>query len=199
MDHPVRERIEKPERELSKARDCIEVMRKSKSMLEFEKNWVDFLHHLERSWNKVENLYRKEPSWNGWVGKYRTLRETDPLLSYLSNARDADEHTIQEIVKRQPGSIGINGPRGAGLRIDEMKIGKGLIKIKSPDKIKITFYPGKIGLLPVVNLGRRYEVPKSHLDKPINPDKVVELAEVAEGFYSGFLKAAKEFISKRGN
>ena len=197
MEHPVRERIEQPEKELSRARDSILSMQKSKSIQDFEKNWMDFLHHLERCWHKAENLYRKNPSWDGWAGKYRTLRENDPLLSYLSNARCADEHSIQEIVKQEPGGIGINSADGKGLFIKKMRQEKGLITIRTPNKLKITFYPGRIRLLPVVNLGKGYPVPTRHMEKAINPENAAEIAEMGVSFYSDLLSAAQAFFIKK--
>lgn len=44
-------------------------------------------------------------------GKFESLRKKDQLLSYLINARGADEHTVNEIVGRESGGIGINPAR----------------------------------------------------------------------------------------
>ncbi len=64
-----------------------------------------------------------------------------------------------------------------------MTINKDQISIKSPQKIRVDFIPGKTKLLAVVNRGRTYPVPISHRGKVIDPTKVVEIAETAVEFY----------------
>jgi hypothetical protein len=86
--------------ELSKAREAIKSMRNAKTIDEFEESWKTFLGRLERVWSKSINHFGKSPKWNGWKGKFESLRKSDPLLSYLVNARGAEEHTVNEIIKR---------------------------------------------------------------------------------------------------
>jgi len=93
--------------ELGKARASIEEMHGAKSLSEFEGSWKDFLHKLERVWNKAVNVCGKNPRFNGWKGKYEKLRREDELLAYFTNARDAEEHTVAEITAHQPGGVGI--------------------------------------------------------------------------------------------
>lgn len=178
---------EQPRIELAKAKASIEGMRDAKSLDEFEEHWKTFLNVLERVWNKASHHYSKSPKWNGWKGKYEQLRKKDPLLVYLINARGADEHTVNEIVSREPGGIGINPAEGNSLYIEEMTINKGTISIKSPQKIRVDFIPARTTLLPVVNRGQTFPIPISHLGTPIDPSKVIEVAEAGIEFYEEFL------------
>jgi len=187
---------EQPRIELAKAKTCIEGMRNSRSLDQFEEQWKSLLHRLERIWNKTSHYYGKSPKWNGWKGKYEQLRKKDPLLIYLVNARGADEHTVNEILSREPGGIGINPAEGNSLYIERMSINRGQISIKSPQKIRIDFIPAKTKLLPVVNRGRTYPVPASHRGKVIDPTKVVEVAETAVEFYEEFLNDAESYFVK---
>lgn len=196
MKHPVRLRIEQPRKELGKVRAHIQAMRRAKSIEILEESWTEYLQCLERVWNKACNLYGSNPGWNGWVGKFKTLRDKDPLLAYLQNARGANQHTVQEIVDREPGEIGINPAGGKDLYIDELRISQGKITIKSPQIIKLTFIPAKIKLLPVLNRGIVFPVPTIHLENPINPNNVIEIAEIGAGFYDNFLNAAQAFFSR---
>jgi len=178
---------DQPQIELANAKASIEGMSNARSLDEFEEHWKDFLRRLERVWYKTANYYSKIPKWNGWQGKYKQIRKNDPLLAYLINARGADEHTVNEIVSRKPGSIGINSAEGNSLYIDEMTINKGTISIKSPQKIRLDFSPARTTLLPVVNRGRTYPIPLSHRGTPIDSSKVIEVAEVGLKFYEEFL------------
>ena len=70
------------------------------------------------------------------------------------------------------------------------------LRVKSPQKIRIDFTSAKTELLPVVNRGRRYEVPREHLDQAINPQDVSSVAKVAFGFYESALADAENFFVK---
>lgn len=187
---------DQPKNELAQARAAVDAMRSSKSLDEFEENWKEFLRRLERAWNKACAHFGKSPKWNGWKGKHEALRKSDPLLSYLINARGADEHTVNEIVERKPGGIGINPAEGNTLYIERMEINRGNISIKSPQRLKIEFLPAKTLLLPVVNRGRTYAVPTSHLGKAVDPTNVISVAERGVEFYERLLSEAETFFIK---
>ncbi len=187
---------DQPALELAKAKAAIELMRNAKTLDEFENGWKELLGRLERVWTKGINHFGKSPKWSGWQGKFEPLRRSDPLLSYLVKARGADEHTVNEIVGREPGGIGINPAEGNSLYIEHMTINKGSIVIKSPQKIRVNFLPERTTLLPITNRGRTYPVPTLHLDNPIDPTNVIAIAEAGAQFYEGFLSQAEGFFIK---
>ncbi len=187
---------DQPSIELAKARAAIDKMNNSKTLNEFEDAWKEFLGRLERVWNKGVSQFSKSPKWNGWKGQFEGLRKTDPLLSYLVNARGADEHTVNEIVGREPSSIGIYPAEGNSLYIDHMEINNGNILIESPQKIRVDFLPAKTTLLPIKNRSRVYPVPTSHLGNPVDPTNVIAVADVGAKFYEHFLVKAEEFFVK---
>lgn len=187
---------DKPLQELKTAQLQIDAMRQVGSLDEFEEHWKEFLRRLERVWYKATNHFSRSPKWNGWKGKYEQARKKDPLLSYLKNARGADEHTVGEISEREPGGIGINPAEGNSLYIEKMTINRGVINIQSPQKIRIAFIPAKMKLLPVTNSGRIYKVPTEHFGAKINPKNVIEIAEIAIEFYSKFLEEAEKYFVK---
>ena len=169
-------------------------MRSAKNLDEFEEHWKEFLHRLERVWNKTKAHFSRSPKWHGWVSKYENTRKNDPLLSYLTNARGAEEHTVNEITGREPGGIGINSAQGNSLYIESLEQRDGAIFIKSPQQLKIEFRPARTNLLPVTNRGRTYPVPGAHLDRAINPADVPELATIALLYYRAALENAEKFF-----
>lgn len=185
-----------PALELEKARTAIEAMRNAKTLDEFEKNWKAYLSRIERVWAKGLSHFGKSQKWSGWQGKFKPFRRSDPLLSYLVNARGADEHTVNEIVGREPDGIGINAAEGNSLYIEHMTINNGNIYIKSPQKIRVDFIPSRTTLLPVVNRGRTYPVPTTHLGKLVDPTNVIAVAVAGAEFYERFLSEAEEFFIK---
>jgi hypothetical protein len=187
---------EKSPLELARARAAIEGMRNANTLNEFEEHWKEFLRRLERVWSKAENHFGQNPKWNGWKGQFESLRKTDPLLSYLVNARGADEHTINEILRKEPGNIQISPAEGNVLHVERLVSTPEHFFFKSPQPVKILFFPGKTTLLPVTNRGRHYPVPITHLNNPIDPTNVIAIAETAVQFYQDFLSQAEKAFVK---
>lgn len=78
--------------------------------------------------------------------------------------------------------------------IEHMEINNGVVSIKSPQALKITFYPARTKLLPITNRGRVYSVPTIHLGQAIDPANVVSIAKAALNYYEAFLKEAEKYF-----
>lgn len=188
------QRSDQPSLELARAREAIEKMGAAASLDEYEEHWKEFMRRIERCWSKAHAHYGKSPKWNGWQGKIDRLRRADPLLSYLVNARGAEEHTVNEITTRHPGAISINPAEGNSLYIERMEINSGAVSIRSPQKLKIEFTPARVGLVPVTNRGRTYATPTSHLGNSIDASDVQAVASLALRFYEQILRDAEAFF-----
>jgi hypothetical protein len=171
-------------------------MHASKTSKEFEEHWKEYLQRLERSWNKARAHYGKSPKWTGWQSKIERARRTDELLSYLENARGAEEHSVDEIVEHAPSGIGINPASGNSLYIEKMEMKDGILSVWSPQKLKVEFLPGRMSLIPIVNRGRTYKPPSSHCGASINPVDVIGIAELGFKFYAESLQEAEAFFVK---
>lgn len=190
------QRSDQPSLELARARDAVRKLAVATSIDDFEENWKEFLRRLERCWSKAQAHYGKSPKWGGWQGRIDKLRRVDPLLSYLVNARGAEEHTVNEITERHPGGIGINAAEGNSLYVERMEMNNGVISIKSPQKLRIDFIPDRVGLAPVTNRGRTYATPTSHLGNAVAPNDVQALAQMALDFYEQVLRDADAYFVK---
>ena len=173
-------------------------MRCATSLDELEDQWKQFLSRIERVWNKCESHFSRSPKWAGWKGPYEKARKSDPLLSYLRNARGADEHTIAEIVSREPGTMRIGAGSTGSLHLRGMVIRNGEVFVDGDGSIKLTFTPGRVKLLPVTNRGRTYDLPRSHLGRPVDPDNVIEIAEAGLRYYAGLLDSAERAFCAGG-
>lgn len=198
------QRSDAPHREIARAEQAISAMRAASSIDEFDEHWKQFLHRLERIWNKAVAHFGRSPKWGNWAAKYEKDRRQDMLLSYLCNARGAEEHTTAEVTGRERGGIGIGLADGVGVQPDGSVLIESLIVKSSPEKIhvqsaqplKITFIPEKVRMEPVVNRGRTYPVPTSHLGKAFDAGDLPAIAEVALQYYKSAISKAEEFFVK---
>jgi hypothetical protein len=190
------QRSPQPQIELDRAAEAITAMETAGDLDTFEEHWKEFLRRIERSWNKTIAHYGKSPKWSGWCSKYERARKIDPLLSYLINARGAEEHTVNEITERSGNSIAINPAFGNELYIESLTINQGKIDIKSPMPIKIDFQPARTRLVAVVNRGKTYNVPTSHLGQAVDHENVIRLAQLAQSYYTDAISSAEAFFVK---
>ena len=190
------QRSEKPHDELRQAEAAIEEMRTAKSADGFERGWKEFLRRVERVWSKTAAHFGRSPKWKGWNSKFECARKSDPLLSYLVNARGAEEHTVNEITGRDAGGIGINPAEGNSLYIERMEMQDGILRISSPQKLRIDFLPERMSLLPVLNRGRTYAVPVEHLGRAVNSRDALSIAAAGISYYREALSEAEAFFVK---
>lgn len=147
---------------------------------QFDSFWREFLQKLERAWNKAEAAVSDSPRCKRIIDTAINRRKTDPLLSYLRHARNADEHSLQEVAKDWD----------AKLRAEP-----------SADGITLHWDKWDRPLLPVTNRGVVYDPPRLHLGQGLN-DKLgkgvaepIVVADLALHFYRNLLNQLNETLS----
>jgi hypothetical protein len=180
--------LKHPRAELRAAARALDGMRNAKSLEEFEAEWKEFLTCLEKVWNKVERSCqivrnRFEP----WQGAYHRLRKKDMLLRYLKQARDADNHSIQDFTKIEPGSRSIRFANPLGGYIKHMEIRGSEIVTYEGDPIVVEDKPPHPVAVPVKNNGEWFNPPTSHLGQLVSSHHPVALAEFGLQFYKDYV------------
>jgi hypothetical protein len=185
-----------PWKELTRAESELGAMKTATDMRIRLEHWLDFMRAIERVWNKAEGHFSRSPKWQPWRGRYVRLRKQDPLLIYLAQARNVEEHSSEPSAVAVPGGFSIG--RGAkSVYIEKLRIdGSGRVaEYRGSHPIEIqhpTVAPAGID-----NRGVRYEPPTSHLGNPVQAE-VIPMAELGLAFYRDFLNAAEtEFVGSK--
>lgn len=184
---------DKPWEELELAEAAIQAIIKADGFRDVELAWKRFLHHIDRCWNKAEAHFHRSPKWVGWSGKYVALRRRDELLSYLIAARNADEHTVAELARHEPGHLAISPAiPGGDVYIRNLTIENGVIQnMDIPTPYLLDIQAPRIHLLPVESRTRQiYKVPTRHVGKAISSDAPADVSALGYLFYREFLIAA---------
>lgn len=180
--------LKHPRTELRTAARAVDGMRNAKSLEEFEAEWRAFLTCLEKAWIKVERSCQAfRNKFDPWQSKYHRLRKKDMLLRYLKQARDADNHSIQEFTNIEPGSRSIRFANPHGGYIKHMEIQGSEIVSYEGDPIVIEDKPPHPVAVPIKNNGEWYNPPTSHLDQPITTHHPIVLAELGLKFYENYV------------
>jgi hypothetical protein len=85
-------------REFSRANNAYKELVGIPAFREYERSWRTFLHHIERVWNKTQAISKGRPHWQKIESETTFLRKNDPLLLYITHARNSDEHSISELL-----------------------------------------------------------------------------------------------------
>jgi hypothetical protein len=167
-------------RELAATKRVLEAMRAAQTLDDIEAAWRSFLQNANKVWTKLELVCKAPSPAQAWLGGHLRTRKTDMLLRYLKHARNSDEHTLTEIVSKQPGSIGIRGAPGtSGVYIKSMTINSGpqgthIDYEGSP--IEIVQTVPHVKLERVFDRGSWYNPPTQHLGQRLSQADPVSIA-----------------------
>lgn len=82
-------------RRLEKARVAAAKLGAAKSFDEASEAWADFLQAANSVYSKLETGSKGCGKSEAWFGRMKHERRTDPLLAYIHQARNVDEHGIE--------------------------------------------------------------------------------------------------------
>lgn len=181
--------LKESRKELEFASKELEAIIRSTSLVDFELHWKNFLQKIENVWVKSERECQGvKNTFQPWQGQYTRLRRNDPLLSYLKNARDADNHSIQELINNTV----------KGLTISPAIPGNHPITGLTIINNKVVNYKGSVPLLvqsetriecvSIRNNGVIYPLPTYHRGQLIKDNhNPVNLAKLGLSFYKQYL------------
>lgn len=138
----------------------------------YEKAWREFLRRIERVWTKSQAAVHAMPAWKKIESEVAALRKSDPLLQYLIQARNVEEHSIADVTQDWKANL------------KAVQVG---------NKVKLSWDHWDRRLLPIKNRGVTFHPPRLHLGKNIEPllkkgkAETVIVAEFALRFYVDFL------------
>lgn len=173
-------KLEKTKIELNAAQYAIERLKKAETYPELKAAWQDAVSRLEKTWTKAKL------ECAGCVGEPRTLLDTtaatrasDELLIYLSQARHADQHSLESGTSWGL-SMHLEVPPGASVTLD---FEKGTAQAQDGD-VKVAVADPVYALIPVVNRGVTFNPPGQHLGNPVKGTDPIAVAKTGFSFYS---------------
>lgn len=174
-------------------------MKTAQDFAHFEEEWRSYLNHLEKVWIKTERECQHiQAKFQPWQEKYSRLRKKDMLLRYLKQARDTDNHSIQEVVEEIPGQYSFTVPGSPGVvHIESLRMEGGrVVEYKGSHPATEIITPPQIKVVPVKNSGKWYNPPSTHLGSPVSIHHPAYLAEQGLSFYRDYLNNVEETFFK---
>jgi hypothetical protein len=144
---------------------------------QFEYRWSAFLIAINRAFLALDAGARDDAKTRTWWSKKKHEWKKDPLLQYLHQARNADEHGLGALSEITPGYFTTNIPPGL-----------------NPETVS---HPR---LIPVCNekFGDVFNPPTKHLGRTLSPQEVGlpwYTAGRAMGYYNRLIIEAETFVT----
>ncbi len=99
--------IEKARARLRNAKRAIADIEKCTDYHEFTDLWYTFLTSNKAIYTALNKGAKNNPQSRQWMGGKARQRKEDQLLQYLFQARDDDEHGLNQVTERKPGHLAI--------------------------------------------------------------------------------------------
>lgn len=178
---------------LAKARRALSEMNEAKSLDDAALAWSDFLIAASGVYSKLEQGAKGGGKSEGWFGRKKHERKADPLLQYVHQARNADEHGIEPITKAEPAGFSIGG-RGS-YRLDGSygsEAGLRITHIDGPPPIVLIGRKLRLTTVRDSRHGDTFDPPTAHLGVAIADPSPIGVAILALSYLEGLLTEAAQ-------
>ncbi|MDF2368309.1 hypothetical protein [Sneathiella sp.] len=179
------------------AKGFLELMSSDKSFefKNFEEAWIQFLGAINTIFSKLEQGSKINQKSKSWYDGVKHQRRKDPLLSYLRQARNSEEHTLEGSsdktgftahTNRKDVKIVRSGKKDNHIEVvvpENVKKGDELFTIRGPGIYLIDVIDGRSGKL--------FQVPKEHLGQSIENTTPLEVASKALMYMENLISEAE--------
>jgi hypothetical protein len=183
--------VDAARKEYDRAAECVSIIRTSPDFASVESAWSAFLVANGRVFTKLEQGSKSSSKSHAWWGHKLCQRRKDALLRYLFHARNADEHTIEEIAGPDETKITIAEPNPRIVAAMEQGYGRPNAPILLATEIVFK----NLRLMDVVDKGDRYKVPEDHLGVPIVDPIPATVARLGLTYLNSILKEADDLVT----
>lgn len=194
--------LNKPRNRLRRSADTVTAMAVTRNYKEFEDLWERFLTDCNAFFDLLHVVTKSNQRARAWYGEKHRQRRNDPLLKYLWEARNSNEHSVADTTELVPSSymIGIPGPgRSSSISISGTIGGPNEnFTITSLDGLPVhsIIQPSYAALLPVTARDKTiYPPPTSHLGNKLSDTTPRNVARLAVVYMDGTLAEAAAFRS----
>lgn len=192
--------VEKAQFRLQKANEAYQRLLDRTSLADFRSDWTDFLLASNAVYSSLEQGSKENPQSRQWFGQLKRERREDPLLRYLHQARNADEHGLASVFESSnAGNIEVGGPGMTVYGATIIEDGNTVFNQQWPDGIQEGIVvENKRPILVKVRddrFGGEFHPPETHLGNPINGLNPIVVARAALDYQHQMLLIAGHYSS----
>ncbi len=87
---------------LEKAKEALYRLRNANTFEEFGSHWASFLIHTGGILNALDAGSKMSPQGREWYGGVKRKGRADPLVAYMHQSRNTEEHTTEQVTAPRP-------------------------------------------------------------------------------------------------
>ncbi len=190
--------IVKARNRLARAQEALNQARAAPNFETFAPHWEDFLHSLNAVPLILEPGAKNNPKSRQWYGGKKAWGRKDPLLRYLFQARNADEHGIEPIVAHEPGGVAMGIEQG--IVVHSMTIGPhgivGNVETTDGEPLRVKIVPPQPKLIPVYDErfgGQWFDPPTEHKGQALQQTGPVDIGQIGLDYYRALVSEAESY------
>lgn len=182
--------VQQAEARLMRAREALTEMERATRFSDLDSSWSNFLVASKLAFAKLGAGAKGDDASEGWFWQKLGEQRADPLLSYLFQARNAEEHGLERSIEH---AYDIRVVEGVSLEVDATFESNGDVtfhKTHSPDEV--VHFALKGTLKPVVDIrsGRTFWPPAEHLGSPLRDTSAFGVADAAMAYLEQLISEA---------
>jgi len=183
------EALIKARRRLEKMSAALEALRPPSTPDAVEAAWEDFIMAAGGLYSALEQGAKVNDKCKAWFGRRKHERKKDPLLRYVHQARNAEEHGIKRITQRNSSAITL----GPGAEVQLMSDGKSWKAENAKGDVKLL--NDVVVLIPVqdARFGDWFDPPTSHLGQELKDASPLNIAALCLAYAQAMLAEAALF------
>jgi hypothetical protein len=208
--------LKKAQLRLGVATENAEALKAATTMQKFDEKWYIFLHAAKGVYTTLKEGAKASPQSRQWFGQANEFRKNDELLRYIWEARNDDEHGIEEQTERVPPSLLLGISENGSSRFMQDQYGNILgnvsvsaYQLRGPipkaskmpvltaldgKPVRSSYQPDRVVLRPVLDRSNvQYNPPKTHLGVPLKTDTALEVAELTVKYLRRLVGEAEDF------
>ena len=191
--------VEKARSRLRLAIKATEELKECKDFQSFNDTWYVFLTSAKNIWTVLEQGAKSSSHSTRWFGERAKERKSDPLLQYVYQARNDDEHGLEPVTHNIPGglAIGVLRPGSSqAIRLDGTTGPGGLLRVTSLDgkPVYIEQTLPHVALAAVTVRGVQYHPPMTHLGNELTDGMPLAVASLAVTYFHQLVAEAASCI-----
>lgn len=198
--------LSKAESRYRVAAKALSELREWRSFEDFDDAWFTFLRGWKGVYTTLEQGVKGDSKATQWFGTRNAARRKDQLLQYLYQARNDDEHGLEEVVEKIPEHSTFGHMTGSGpahIKEAEISISGGNITVHKWDadgiEPTIKHHPAVVVLKPVRDRdkanGPTYFPPTSHLGQTLAAQDPLSVAGLGLAYIRHLLDEAVGFTA----
>jgi hypothetical protein len=192
--HP--EALIKSKSRLRLAKKALETLSQCENFDDFTDAWFSFVTAFKSVYTTLEQGAKASPQSRQWFGAKQAIRRKDPLLQYVYQARNDDEHGLAPVARHVPESLAVGVSRPGYSSNMRISMKDGTITAQSLDglPVLVEHTAAHAALVTVTGLGNvKFHPPTTHLGQAIERNLPLPVARLAFSYLEKLVEEAGTF------